>query len=178
MKLTQKKKGILLLLFIILLFTFLNLIMDDDSKEGFFSFFKKRGSRRSGCNWICKIKKKLEEKRRAARREAERKAALRKKRRDCINSGGAFRGSTCIRYKPFPGNILKRGYVKPPPPTETFCEKFQKEPAKLVAECSKKTSENECNGVGNCCKWCGKMGKCKPYSLITEMNTLDFLNCN
>lgn len=178
MKLTQKKKGILLLLFIILLFTFLNLIMDYDSKEGF-GFFKMRGgSRRSGCNPLCQLLRDIKEKARAARRRAARKAALRKKRRDCINSGGAFRGSTCIRYKAFPSNILKRGYVKPPPPTETYCEKYQKEPDKLVAECLKKTNENDCNGVGNCCKWCGKMGKCKPYSLITEMNTLDFLNCN
>ena len=124
------------------------------------------------CGPVCKAKKAAEKERKRLAKLAE----IAKKKRNCIKDGGAWDGSKCHKYKAFPKNVFKSKYAKPKPPKLSFCEKYEKEPTLLQRECLKKNKKS-CNY--KCCKWCKSKNKCVPYIVnTTEINTIDYLECN
>lgn len=172
MKRNTKWYGILFLLIVIISITTMTTIQN---KEGFLNGLFGGGGGGGGgssCDIVCQALKAAEEE----RKRQERLEEIARQKRECINSGGAWDGSNCHKYKNFPSNVFKRKYVKPRPPNLTFCEKYEEEPSLLKSECLKK-DKNSCNN--ECCKWCESKNKCVPYiANITEINTMDYLECN
>ena len=76
----------------------------------------------NSCDAVCQALKAAEEKEKTKKRLAE----IARKKRECINGGGAWDGSNCHKYKNFPSNVFKRKYVKPQTSNLTFLQKSMK----------------------------------------------------